>query len=124
MVGQFCRGVAVLSERFLHNDPGPAGGAHAGLLSVGCDRLEDRRRQRQVEQAVCRRLLVSRHLLVEDLEVPLRVVAARNIVVQAPEGLSQLLLTFPDLQKRRNIKILLTQMQMKFIQKPCLNNGP
>lgn len=86
MVGQVLRGGGILAERLLDDDAIPALRAHARLLDVHGDRVEDAGRQRQIEQAIgARPRFVAPHLLVEDLEVASRIVAAGHVEVVRPE---------------------------------------
>lgn len=60
--------------------------AHASVLDVDVDGLEDGGRQRQVEKPVGGgSLLVFLHLLVEDFKVTPRVVRAGHVEVDLPE---------------------------------------
>ena len=93
--------VEVLAEGLLDDDAGPARGRHASGLDHAGHRLEDGRRQCEVEQAVAvaRQLLLDPgHLLVEDLKVPLGVVAPGHVRVALPELLDLGLLALFDLK--------------------------
>jgi hypothetical protein len=62
--------------------------AHASVLDVDIDRLEDGGRQRQIEEPVgSGALFVFLHLLVEDFKVAPHVVRAGDVVVNLPEFL-------------------------------------